>query len=177
VTSALRAGAGSVNQVLLERNQHSTGSGQHVTGYLAMACLRGEACTILMSGPVHLFWQGAAGTSHIHEPDLSGKGLGLGQSMVFHLSQAILQTGEMLVVCGRLPNAWQSAFAGSNPSSLEATHRRLLAMTGDDLNAVLVRCGRNGADQFIHHRWVDLMHPPGSGPSGLRRAECRKRTS
>ena len=174
VTSALRAGAGSVNQVLLERNQLSTGSGQHVTGYLAMACLRGEACTILMSGPIHLFWQGAAGTRHIHEPDLSGKGLGLGQSTIFHFSQAVLQSGEMLVVCGRLPSAWQSAFTGSNPSSLEATRRRLLTMTGEDLNAVLVQVS-DGTGQINIIHSLDGQNSyaptPSSGPQAVAPAE------
>ncbi len=157
VTSALRTGAESVNQALLERNRASSGSGQHVTGFLTLACLRAANFTFLVSGPLHIFWLGQSGFRHIHEPELSGKGLGLGESVVFHLSQFPLLINDQLLLCSRLPSAWQGALTDGTRSSVEATRRRLLTLTNEDLNALLIQAVE-GPGSF------NLLHSP-SEPS------------
>ena len=137
LTSALRATSDSVNRTVLDRNLSTSGRGQYVNGWLTLAALRDSHCTILLSGPVHVYFLAQAGTRHIFEPVLAGKGLGLNQTATVHYSQAELQAGDRILLCGRVPSAWESALNDAAPASLSATPRRLVTLTGEDLNAVL----------------------------------------
>ncbi|MBI5841079.1 MAG: hypothetical protein HZB19_13355 [Chloroflexi bacterium] len=139
LTNALRLAAESVNHALLERNMSTSGRGQYVIGWLTLAALRENQCTLLLSGPMHVYWLGHGGARHYFEPAISGKGLGLGQAAAIHYSQAALQAGDRLVLCGKVPAAWESTLNDAAPASLDATRRRLVSLTGDDLNAVLIQ--------------------------------------
>jgi hypothetical protein len=139
LTSALRATAEALNRSLLERNMSTSGRGQYAIGWLTLASLRETQCTLLFSGPMHVYFLGGGEARHFHEPGLSGKGLGLGQAAPIHYSQTALQAGDRLLFCGKVPSAWESALRDSSPASLEATRRRLTTLTGEDLNAVLMQ--------------------------------------
>lgn len=150
LTSALRAAAESVNQALLERNMSTTSRGQYVTGWLALAALREAHCTILLSGPLHAFILGRQ-ARRVFEPGLSGKGLGLAQNAAHYFTQAELQPNDRILLMGKVPSAWESTLAEGAPASLEATRRRLLTLTSEDLHAVLIQAAAGkGALNVLH---------------------------
>jgi hypothetical protein len=137
LTSALRAAADSINKALLERNMSTSGRGQYAVGWLALAAMRETQITLLLSGPMHVFLLGARGPQHIFDT-LSGKGLGLSQSLPYYFSQLSLQPNDHLLFCGKVPSAWEAALAEKSPASFESIRRRLLTLATEDLNAVLL---------------------------------------
>jgi hypothetical protein len=139
LTSAMRAAADNLNKTLLERNVESGAQGQFAVGWLTLAALRDSQCTLSLSGPVHAYWFGKNETRHIHEPAVSGKGLGSSQTPHIHYAQLNLSVGNRLLFVGRAPEEWSSALDDPTPSSLDATRRRLRTLTSADLNAVLMQ--------------------------------------
>ncbi|MCE9645841.1 MAG: hypothetical protein K8S20_07565 [Chloroflexi bacterium] len=139
LTSALRSAADLVNKTLLERNITTSARGQYTVGWLTLAVLRDTQCTLSLSGPMHAYWFGQQETRHIHEPVVSGKGLGTNQTTNIHYAQTTLSAGDRLLFFGRAPNAWDSMLSDPTPSSLDAMRRRMTTLTGADLNAVLVQ--------------------------------------
>ncbi len=138
LTSALRAAAESINKPLLERNMTTSGRGQYAVGSLALAAIRESQVTFLVSGPLHIFTLGANGAEHIFDTS-SGKGLGLNATTSYHFSQAALQPNDRLLFTGKVPPAWENTMNDVSPASLEATRRRLLTLTIEDVNAVLLQ--------------------------------------
>jgi hypothetical protein len=138
LTSALRAAAEAVNQPLLERNMSTSGRGQYVVGWLALTALRESQCTFLLSGPMHVHLLGSQERS-IHEPGLSGKGLGVNQASPYYFTQTTLQPNDRILLAGKIPTAWESMLAENSPASLQATRRRLITLTSENLNAVFMQ--------------------------------------
>lgn len=138
LTSALRAAAQAVNTPLLERNMTTSGRGQYALGLLGLAAIRESQATFLVSGPLHIFTLGTNGAEHILDTS-SGKGLGLNAATPYHFSQAALQPNDRLLFTGKVPPAWENALNDASPASLEATRRRLLTLTIEDVNAVLIQ--------------------------------------
>jgi len=139
LTSALRKTADQINSKLLERNLTTTGRGQYALGLLALAVIRENQCTLLLSGPTHAVWVSEGQSRHIHEPALSGKGLGAGQSVNTYLSQIELHPQDLLVLCGTFPRDWEADLLNERPpASLDASYRKL-TFTKGDLNAVLIQ--------------------------------------
>jgi hypothetical protein len=136
-TSALRAAAESINKSLLERNMSTSGRGQYAAGLIALAAIRESQVTLLLSGPVHVFVLGPHEAQDISDT-LSGRGLGLSQALPHYFSQVTLQPNDYVVFCGKVPAAWEAALKDKTPSSLEATRRRLMTLTTEDLNAALL---------------------------------------
>jgi hypothetical protein len=128
-----------VNKTLLDRNMGTTAQGQYVIGWLTLATLRDNQCTLALSGPMHAYWFGPHDMRHIHEPAVSGKGLGANQTTNIHYAQAELNAGDRLLFFGRAPNAWDTTLSDPVPSSLDATRRRLMTLTSADINAVLMQ--------------------------------------
>jgi len=87
LTSAMRKAAESINTTLLESNLASAGRGQHVLGLVVLAVIRHNQCTLLLSGPTHAVWVSEGQSRHIHDPALSGKGLGSGQTIQAYFSR------------------------------------------------------------------------------------------
>ncbi len=139
LTTALRAAAELVNATLLQRNMTTSSQGQYAVGWLTLAALRDNQCTFSLSGPMHIFWYGENEVRHIHEPVVSGKGLGANQSASVHYAQATLNASDRLLFLGRAPNDWASALNDATPASLNAMRRRLLKSTQADLNAALMQ--------------------------------------
>lgn len=139
LTFAMRKAAENINNVLLERNLSTTGSGKYVLGLLVLAVVRAEQCTLLLSGPTHAVWVSEGKSRHIHDPALSGKGLGSSQSIQTYLSQVELHTQDLLALCGKFPRDWEADLLNERPpASLEASHRKL-TLTQGDLNAALIQ--------------------------------------
>lgn len=150
LTSALRAGAEAVNRALLARNMSSSGHGQYAVGWLTLASLREQQCTLLLSGPMHAYWFGQE-PRHFHEPGLSGKGLGLNQTATIHYFQAALNPGDRLLLCGKAPSAWAKTLSDATPASLDATRRRLSTLTSEDINAVLMQAAEGTGNLILLH--------------------------
>ena len=139
LTSAMRKAADQINSKLLERNLTTTGRGQYALGLLVLAVIRENQCTLLLSGPTHAVWVSDGQSRHIHEPALSGKGLGSSQSISTYLSQIELHPQDLLVLCGTFPKDWEADLLNERPpASLDASYRKL-TFTKGDLNAVLVQ--------------------------------------
>ena len=139
LTSALRAAATTLNDDLLERNMSASGQGRYALGHLILGALRGEQFYFLECGPTHIIWMSNGETKHIHDPNLSGRGLGLSQSTEFYLSQITLQPGGRLLLSPKLPLSWEQTLQRDNrPAALEVIHRYLMAQTTEDLNATLI---------------------------------------
>jgi len=139
LTFAMRKIAENINTALLERNLSTTGRGQYALGYLALGVMRGEQCTLLLSGPTHAVWVSEGNSRHIYDPALSGKGLGSSQSIQTYLSQIEFHTQDLLALCGKFPRDWEADLLNERPpASLEASYRKL-TLTQGDLNAALIQ--------------------------------------
>jgi hypothetical protein len=139
LTSAMRKASDHINAALLERNLSTTGRGQYALGWLGLAVVRETQCTLLLSGPTHAIWVGDGQSRHIHDPALSGKGLGSSQTFQTYLSQIELHPGDLLVLCGNFPRDWEADLLGERPpASLDACHRKL-TFTKGDLHAALIQ--------------------------------------
>ncbi len=166
LTAALRAAAAAINKPLLERNMSTSGRGQYVVGLLTLAALRGNQLTLLLSGPMHVWIWSTGSARQVFDP-LSGKGLGLSQTPPHYFFQAALQASDRLLFCSGMPRAWESTLRDAAPASLEATRRRLLTTTEEDLNAVLLQVSEGrGALTFLRPeagRRPPLASPPEAG--------------
>jgi len=149
LTSAMRTAADQVNKALFERNMTTNLKGQYAVGWLTLIVLRDAQCTLSMSGPMHAYWFGQNKSRHIHEPTVSGKGLGSNQTTSIHYAQTTLNAGDRLLLFGRAPSAWDSTLNNATLSSMDALRRRLLTLTGADLNAVLIHA-TEGAGAVNH---------------------------
>ena len=139
LTFAMRKTAENINNVLLERNLSTTGRGQYALGLLALAVVRAEQCTLLISGPAHAVWVSDGKSRHIYDPALSGKGLGSSQNVQSYLSQVEFHTQDLLALCGKFPKDWEADLLNERPpASLEASYRKL-TLTQGDLNAALIQ--------------------------------------
>ncbi len=139
LTTAMRTATEALNRTLLDRNLNSTARGQYVAGWLVLAALRGSHCTLLQSGPTHVFKLDSEAVTHTYDPALSGKGLGLSQATTIYLTQTELNPGDRLVFSGKPPAGWDGALNQVEHDSPEAVRRRLLSLSRGDLNAVLVQ--------------------------------------
>jgi len=139
LTTAMRTAAEALNRALLDRNLGSTARGQYAVGSLVLAALRGTQCTLLQSGPTHIYTLGSEAITHTFDPALSGKGMGLSQATATYFTQTDLQAGDRLIFSGKTPDGWDQAISQVGRDSIESTRRRLFSLTKDDLNAVLIR--------------------------------------
>ena len=139
LTSAMRKAAERINTTLLERNLSTSGQGQHLLGLLVLAAVRGDQCTLMLSGPTHAVWVSEGQSRHIHDPSLSGKGLGSGQKINSYFSQIELHSHDLLVLCGKFPKDWEADLLNERPpASLDASYRKL-TFTKGDLHAALIQ--------------------------------------
>lgn len=163
-TSAMRKAAESINTALLERNMSSTGRGQYALGFLVIAVIRETQCTLLLSGPTHAVWIGDGQSRHIHDPALSGKGLGSSKSVQSYLSQIDLHPGDLLALCAVFPRDWEADLLGERPpASLEASYRKL-TFTKGDLHAALIQPQTGRGAITILHADVRAAGPSLPGP-------------
>lgn len=138
-TSALKAAADFVNKTLLEKNMATSASGKYALGYLLLASFRESQCIFSISGPMQAYVFTRYESKHIFEPTVSGKGLGSSQNIHIHFAQADLNVGDLLLLCGRVPNIWSSTLKDAKISSLDSMRRKLTTITDEDLNALLIQ--------------------------------------
>ena len=170
LTTAMRTAAEALNHTLLDRNLGSTGRGQYVIGWLVLAVLRGTQCTLLQSGPTHIYMLGSEAITHTHDPALSGRGLGLSQATPAYFTQNDLQPGDRLIFSGKLPDKWEGALNQVGRDSIEATRRKLLSLSQDDVNAVIISA-KEGVGELSVMRPAPSARPatketPSAPPTG-----------
>ncbi len=150
LTSALRAAAESINRALLERNLSTTGRGQYAIGWLTLAILRESQLTILQCGPTHVLSFSGGVPRHLYDPALSGKGLGLSQGISQFFSQIQLQPGDRLLVCPKLPPAWENVLGSDRGlPALESTRKRMLALVEGDVSGALIQATEGTGDMLL----------------------------
>ncbi len=160
LTAALRAAAESINKPLYDRNVTGPGRGQYAAGMLALAALRENQLTLLLSGPMHAYVLGAQGPQHIFDT-LSGRGLGLGATTPHYFTQLPLEAGDRLLICAKTPAPWETAVQDTSPASLEATRRKLMSLTSEDVSAVLLQA-TEGTGRLAVLRPVPEEKPAGA---------------
>jgi len=139
LTSAMRKMTETINTALLERNLSTTGRGQYALGSLVLAVIRENQCTLSLSGPTHVVWVTEGAQRHIHDPALSGKGLGSSQNIQTYLSQVEFKPNDLIALCGKFPKDWEADLLYERPpASLDASYRKL-TFTKGDLNATLIQ--------------------------------------
>ena len=104
LTFAIRTAAGVLNQSLLNRNLHTTGKGEYILGRLILGVLRGTQFVFAQCGPTHVFHLTGNETRQIHDEQIAGHGLGIGQATPLYFSQVDLHAGDLLVLCPNLPS-------------------------------------------------------------------------
>jgi hypothetical protein len=139
LTFAIRTAAGALNQLLINRNLHTTGKGEYILGRLILGALRGKQFVFAQCGPTHVFHLTATETRQIHDGQIGGHGLGIAQATPLYLSQVDLSSGDLLVLCPDLPAGWDTTLLGEKNFSFETVRRKLISTPGQDLNAVLVQ--------------------------------------
>jgi hypothetical protein len=139
LTFAIRTAAGVLNQSLVNRNLHTTGKGEYIVGRLILGVLRGGQFIFAQCGPTHVFQISGTETRQIHDEQIAGRGLGIGQATPLYFGQADLHNGDMLVLCPNLPAGWEETLLAEKNVSPETLSRTLLSLPSDDLNAVLVQ--------------------------------------
>ena len=146
LTFAVRTAVNWLNQFLLNRNLGTTGKGQYIVGRLILGVMRGSQCTFAQCGPTHVFQLSNSGTHQIHDAQIAGHGLGIGQSAALFLAQTEVHAGDLLVLCSDLPAGWDTALLAEHSPAPEMLQRKLLSLNGDDLNAVMVQAqaGKGG---------------------------------
>jgi hypothetical protein len=163
LTSAMRSAADSLNQALLNRNLSTTGRGQYIVGRLVLGVLRSRYLVLVQSGPTHLFLLGRDEVQHLHDPELSGRGLGFSQTTPLYFSQLDLHPGELLVACPQLPDGWEPALlAERGVTTLEALQRKLQAIQNENINAIViqVQTGKDGLKMLDPSRFDSVFPPP-----------------
>ena len=139
VTSALKAAATTLNGDLLERNMELSGQGRYSVGNLILCALRGDQLYILESGPTHVYWMADHERNHIHEPSLSGRGLGMGQATNAYLSQITIRAGGRLLLTPKFPPGWEQILQRDNHTApLEILRNALMRQSTEDENGVLI---------------------------------------
>jgi len=150
LTSAMRAAADTLNQALLERNMETTSRDRYVLGLLVLAALRGTQCTFLQSGPTHIYSLSGEAAQHTHDPALSGKGLGVSQTVNFYFTQIELHSGNWLLFSAKPPDQWEKALTSEQrPASVEVIRRRLFSLSKDDVNAVMIQAQEGTGDLTV----------------------------
>jgi hypothetical protein len=138
LTSAIRNAAGELNQFLLNRNLHSTGKGEYIVGRLILGVLRDTQFVFAQCGTTHVFHVTRNGTRKFHDNQIAGRGLGTSQTTPLYFAQVDLHSADLLVLCSSLPPEWDPTLIEEKNTSFETLRRKLLSISSDDLNAVLV---------------------------------------
>jgi hypothetical protein len=139
LTYALKTATEALNTYLVDRNMKTTSKGQYSIGALVLFALRGNTMFIVQAGPTHVYHLSKE-INHIHDAQLAGKGLGLSQTARMYFAQATLNASDRLIICAALPPNWEKSLTDEHGiHTLEATRRRLLAITDTNVSAVLVQ--------------------------------------
>ena len=140
VTSALKAVAEELNQILLERNRRVSEKGRQGLGLLTQFVVREQQLYLAQSGAAHAYWITEQGVQHFYDLDPSATGLGLVRAAPLHFSQVSYQPNGTLILAGLPAPGWgQQTWTGLQGQGPESIRRRLVGQTDGDLNILIVQ--------------------------------------
>ncbi len=137
-TSALRNVADVLNKYLLDRNYRAATKGLKAIGYLTQIVLREDRVLYAQCGPSYIYQVTGEAVEDLHDPELSGSGLGLGKAYKVRYHQINLQPYQLLILTPNLPQTWtDNLFKNLTRMKHSALVQRLLHKLDEDLEAVL----------------------------------------
>jgi len=137
-TSALRNVTDVLNKYLLDRNYRAATKGLKATGYLTQVVLREDRVLYAQCGPSYIYQITGDVVEDLHDPELSGSGLGLGKSYKVRYHQISLQPNQLLILTPKTPKTWtDNLFKNLARMKHSALVQRLLHKLEEDLEAVL----------------------------------------
>ena len=149
-TTAIRTIIEALNQFLLDRNVRGSNSGQQSAGLFFITVVRQDHLYLAVSGPVHAFLIGSYGVQHFHDPQTSGRGLGLSRAAPLRFFQAEFKPNDTLVLTANPPSGWNVSLLGSLfGQGPESFRRRLLGQADIDLSAVMIQAKAGTGKTFV----------------------------
>ena len=154
-TSALRNVTDILNKYLLDRNYRAASRSLKGVGYLTQIVLREDRILYAQCGPSYIYVITPDQVKDLHDPDLSGTGLGVGKSFKVRYHQENIQQNQLVIITPKLPETWTtSVFKNLPRMKLSALVRRLLHKIDDNLEAVLLfPVDGNGEVNVLHPKW------------------------
>jgi len=147
VTAALRKTAEELNGLLLERNRQ-LGANRQSVGLLAQVVLREDRVYLALSGPLYAYHVHSNGVNDYHDPELSGRGLGLSRTAPVSFSQSALHSNDTILLAAPPSPDWSPlALASIHGQGPESLRRRLFQQSAADLNAVALQA-KQGKGKF-----------------------------
>jgi hypothetical protein len=163
LTSALRTVAESLNLYLLDRNLRSTSVGRQGIGQLILVALRSDTLYIAQCGIVHAFLITPKETQHLHDPQSSGRGLGLSRTTPMRFLQTKMEPDDLLVLTTQVSPGWvDNPLKHPQPQGIEVFRRQLLENGIQDFNAVILQAQAGTGKLKILKRKTespDMAHP------------------
>lgn len=134
VTSALREQIERLNAYFVQRNRQGTPA----AALFSMVSVREQRVTLAQCGPVQAFLLGDD-IQHFFDPQLAGRGLGMGQTTDIRFFQFEMEPGQYLMLLPELPSGWnEKTLSEVRGQKLSTLRRRFLSEAGAELRAVLV---------------------------------------
>ncbi len=154
-TSALRNVTDVLNKYLLDRNYRAASRGLKGVGYLTQIVLREDRILYAQCGPSYIYVITPDQVKDLHDPDLSGTGLGVGKAFKVRYHQENIQQNQLIIVTPKLPETWTtSVFKNLPRMKLSALVQRLLHKIEDNLEAVLLfPVDGNGEVNVLQPNW------------------------
>jgi hypothetical protein len=113
------------------------------------------------SGPVHTYLINQDGVNHIHDPLLSGQGLGFGKSNPIRFFHSPIKEGDIILLAAMPAPSWDERLlqnmAGQGP---ETIRRRLFDRNVQNLSGVLIHTRPGSGKVQIVSAAVQIAAPP-----------------
>jgi hypothetical protein len=139
ITSALRNVTDVLNKYLLDRNYRAASRGMKAIGYLTQAVFKDDRILYAQCGPSFVYEISSDSLVDLHDPDLSGTGLGVSKSFKVRYHQIDLSPKKVVVLTPQIPDTWNEKLLENLPRlKPTALVQRLLHKMDQDLEAVLL---------------------------------------
>jgi hypothetical protein len=137
-TSALRNVTDVLNKYLLDRNYRAATKGLKATGYLTQIVLREDRVLYAQCGPSYIYKITGDKVEDLHDPELSGSGLGLEKAYKVRYHQIELHPNQLIILTPKTPQSWtDNLFKNLTRMKHGAIVERLMHKLDEDLEAVL----------------------------------------
>lgn len=138
-TSALRNVTDVLNKYLLDRNYRAASRGLKAVGYLTQVVLREDRILYAQCGPTYIYHVTPETVFDLHDPELSGSGLGLGKSFKVRYHQINLEPNQILILAPEKPQTWTDNLFKTLPRlKFSALVQRLMHKLEGNLEAVVI---------------------------------------
>jgi len=155
-TSALRNVTDVLNKYLLDRNYRAASRGLKAIGYLTQVVLREDRILYAQCGPTYVYQVTPETVVDLHDPELSGTGLGLGKAFKVRYHQINLQPNLILILAPDKPQTWTENLFKTLPRlKFSALVQRLLHKIKGELEALVIfPLEGEGSLKIIEPNWA-----------------------